>query len=63
MAKFTVFRNFVRSQFQIIEAVDEEQAIEKAQDNQAGFDDCINTDDEWEYKAQPHDGGNVANPE
>lgn len=52
MKKFTVIRSFIRSQFQVVEAVDEDDAIEKAQQNPEGFDECINSDDDWEYRVQ-----------
>lgn len=52
MKKYKVLRTFVRSQIQVVEAADGEQAIEIAENNQENFDNCINSDDEWEYKAE-----------
>ena len=54
MTKYRVTRTNVRSESQVVEAESEDDAEELAQDNEEGFEPCINSDDpgEWEYEVK-----------
>lgn len=50
---YRVSRTIIRSQYQIVEAKDEDEATEIAVDsNPENFEDYSNSDDDWQYTVE-----------
>lgn len=49
MAKFRIEREMVRSQVAYVEAIDEDNALDIAENNEELFEESLNNDLNWHY--------------